>query len=98
MTVEEFRNVLLAEMEADSSTAFVDGLLKDARAALRAGKGTLSSLVSSGLNGKSFSRAVELTPAQVINACRQALHAYLSDGEGDDTVSATYGDFSTISR
>ena len=98
MTVEEFRELLIAEMRADGNTAFVDKLIKDARAAILAGKGTLSSLTTSALNGKSFARAVELTATQVLSAARQALHAYVSDGEGDDIVSATYADFSSIHR
>lgn len=97
-SVEEFAQVLVAEMEADQSTALVDDLLKQARAALKSQKGTLSSLTASGVNGKSFTRQVEFTPLQVIKACRQALKIYLSDGEDDDHVSSTYADFGSLTR
>jgi len=96
--VDEFIQVLVAEMEADQSTSLVDSILKDARAALKAGKGTLGSLTASAVNGKSFTRTVDLSPVQVIDACRQALKIYLSDGEDDDRVSATYPDFGGIVR
>lgn len=97
-TVDEFVQILVAEMEADQSTAFVDKLLKDARAAVLTGKGTLASLTQSGVNGKTFSRTVDLTAAQVLNACRQALKIYLDDGENDDRVSTTYPDFGNLVR
>lgn len=98
MTVSEFTQVLLAEMEADKSTAFVDRLLKDARAAITAGKGSVGTMISGSLNGKTFQKEVQLTPAQVLQACRSALKQYLSDGENDDQVSATYPDFSGLMR
>lgn len=97
-SVDEFIRVLVAEMEADQSTAIVDTILKDARAKLLAGKGTVGSLTASGLNGKSFSRTIELGPAEVVNACRQALKIYLSDGDDDDRVSVTYPDWSCHAR
>ena len=95
-SVDEFVNVLVAEMEADQSTALVDSILKDARAKLKNGKGEIGSLTASGVNGKSFNRVVELSALQVVNACRQALKIYLSDGEDDDRVSATYPDFRNL--
>ena len=97
-SVDEFVNVLVAEMEADQSTALVDSILKDARAKLKNGKGEIGSLTASAVNGKSFTRTVDLSPVQVIDACRQALKIYLSDGEDDDRVSATYSDFGSIVR
>lgn len=98
MTLDEFTHALVAEMEADESTAFVDALLKDARALIRKGKGTVGTLTSSSLNGKSFQRQVQFTAVQVLSACRRALKLYLGDGEGDDEVSATYPNFSEITR
>jgi len=97
-TVAEFVNVLVAEMQADQSTALVDGMLKDARAKLAAGKGMIGTLTQSGVNGKNFTRQVDMTPIQVVNACRQALKQYLDDGSNDDMVSASYADFSCIIR
>ena len=97
-TVDEFVNVLVAEMEADQSTALVDKILKDARAKMLAGNGIMGALSQSGVNGKTFTRTVELTPIQVVNACRQALKQYLNDGDDDDRVSASYADFSSLIR
>lgn len=98
MTVEDFAAVLLAEMQADESTSFVDKLMKSARDQLTKGGGNVSSLLNAGVNGKSFTKAVHLNAAQVLDACRRALKAYANDGHDDDEVSATYPDFSTIHR
>ncbi len=98
MTVAEFTQVLVAEMEADKSTAFVDGLLKDARAAIRNGKGSVGSLTSGSLNVKSFQKQINLSPMQLLAACRSALKEYVNDGENDDQVSATYPDFRGMIR
>lgn len=92
MTVDEFVNVLVAEMEADGSTAFVDQLLKDARAQIRAGKGSIGTLTSSALNGKSFQRQIEFTAVQVLACCRRALNRYTL-GDDADEVPATRPDF-----
>ena len=97
-SVDEFAQVLVAEMEADQSTALVDAILRDARAKLRSGKGSMGAITQSGVNGKTFTRQVELTPVQVVSACRRALKIYLNDGDGDDIVSATYPDFSCMHR
>ncbi|MBK8037683.1 MAG: hypothetical protein IPK22_11190 [Verrucomicrobiaceae bacterium] len=98
MTVEDFAAVLLAEMQADESTSFVDSIMKEARAALKKGGGNLSSLLNAGVNGKSFTKAVHLNAAQVLDACRRAINAYANDGHDVDEVSATYPDFSTLHR
>jgi hypothetical protein len=98
MTVAEFTQILVSEMEADASTDFVDKMLKQARAQVAAGNGSLSSLTNTSLNGKSAARVVELTAAQTLKACRDALKIYLSDGDNDDEVSTTYADFSEIRR
>lgn len=98
MTVAEFTQILVSEMEADASTDFVDKMLKQARAQVAAGNGSLSSLTNTSLNGKSAARVVELTAAQTLKACRDALKIYLSDGDNDDTVTSTYADFSLLSR
>lgn len=98
MTVEDFAAVLLAEMQADESTSFVDKLMKSARDQITKGGGNLSSLLNAGVNGKSFTKAVHLNAAQVIDACRRALRAYAGDGYDVDQVSATYPDFSALQR
>lgn len=93
MTADDFVNVLVAECEADDSTAFVDQIRKDARAKVLAGKGSIGTLTSSALNGKSFSQQVQFTALEVLDCCRRALRVYLSDGDNDDVVSATRADF-----
>lgn len=98
MTVAEFTQILVSEMEADASTDFVDKMLKAARDQVAAGKGSLSSLTNTSLNGKSAARQVELTAAETLKACRDALKIYLSDGDNDDELSSTYADFSLLSR
>jgi hypothetical protein len=98
MTVAEFTQILVSEMEADASTDFVDKMLKAARAQVAAGNGSLSSLTNTSVNGKSAARTVEMTAAQTLKACRDALKIYLSDGDNDDSVSSTYADFSLLSR
>lgn len=97
-SVDEFVNVLVAKMEADQSTAYVDRLEKDALAKILAGKGSVGALTQSGVNGKTFARQVEMTPIQVANACQQAKKQYQNGGDNDDRVSASYADFSCISR
>jgi len=94
MTVEDLARILLAEMEADQSTALADTILRDARSALKAGKGSIGTLTASGVNGKSFTRSVQLSCVQVIDACRRAITAYANDGDDPDEVRSTYPDFS----
>ena len=98
MTVAEITQILVSEMEADASTDFVDKMLKAARAQVAAGNGSLSSLTNTSQNGKSAARTVEMTAAETLKACRDALKIYLSDGTNDDSVSSTYADFSLLSR
>lgn len=95
MTVRDFTQVLVAECEADQSTAFVDCLIKDARAAMAAGKGSVGSITSGSVNGKSFTKQINLSPLDVLRAARVARQEYLGDS---DQASATYADFSCINR
>lgn len=98
MTVDEFVNVLVAEMEADQSTCIVDKMLKAARAKMAAGNGSIGTLTQSGVNGKNFTRQVDMTPIQIVNACRQALKQYQNNGDEDDRVPASYADFGSMIR
>jgi len=98
MTVADFTQILVSEMEADASTDFVDKMLKAARAQVAAGNGSLSSLTNTSVNGKSAARTVEMTAVETLKACRDALKIYLSDGDNDDELSTTYADFSALSR
>ena len=96
MTVEELADTLHQECIAESSTSYVSTILDAARAALTASQGSVSALVSGSGNGKSYSRAVDLNPAEVIRACRMALNRYLGDGTDEQEVSSTLPDFSAL--
>ena len=92
---DDFVEFLIGVCEDDGSTTYVDGILADARAAISGGKGTVSSLVASGLNGKSFNRAVHLSAIEVARACQVALATYA----GTETeVSSTYADYRGMNR
>lgn len=97
MTVDDFAQILAAEMEADQSTSLVDKIMAKARKQLGQ-SGSLGQITASGLNGKSFTRSVELTAAQVVDACRRALTLYATGGEDDGLVSCSRADFSSIDR
>lgn len=93
--VDDFVEFLVGVCVADESTEYLDGILADARSAIAAGKGTVSSLLNSGLNGKSFGRAVHLNALDVARACQQAKAEY--EGE-DQSVAASYPDFRHLNR
>lgn len=95
MTVQELAQVLLTEIEDSGSTAFVEQLKCQAKDAILNGKGTIGGLTSSGVNGKTFQRTINMHPAQVLDACQQALAEYNGTG---GIVGATYADFRCISR
>lgn len=73
---EDFRNFLLADMEATSSTEFATDLLAQAKAKIKAGKGELAFLENGSVNGKNFTRAKTLSALDVARACRIALELY----------------------
>lgn len=87
--------VLLTEIEDSGSTEFVERLKCQAKEAILNGKGTIGGLTSSGVNGKTFQRSIAMHPAQVLDACQQALNEYNGTG---GTVGATYADFRNIYR
>jgi hypothetical protein len=91
----DFVELLVVKCTEDESTAFVDSIYADALEAIAGGKGVVSSLTSSGVNGKTFSRAVNLTPIEVARACQTAV-AIFADEETE--IGSTYGDFSSIQR
>lgn len=93
MTADDFVNVLVAEMEADGNTSFVDKLLTDARAQVLKGKGTVGSFTSASMNGKSFARQVDFSAADMVSICRRALNAYKGI---EDEVSSTRPDFRSL--
>ena len=98
MTVDEFANTLHQECIALQSVSRVSALHDAAWTAALAGNGTVGSLTSGSGNGKSYGRAVDLNPAQVMDACRRAMNRYLGDGTDDNEVSATLPDFSLLRR
>ncbi len=85
--------VLVARCEADGNTTFVDTLLADAESAIAGGKGTVASLTSASLNGKNFTKTLQLSALEVASACRRALAIY---HETDTSVASTRADFSCI--
>ena len=74
MNRSDFIAFLVAEIEAGNS-AYVDTLLASAKAAILAGGGNIAPLTSSSLNGKSFSKTLEMNCAEVASACRAAILA-----------------------
>lgn len=74
MNRSDFIAFLVAEIEAGNS-AFVDTLLATAKAAILAGGGNISPLTGSSLNGKSFSKTLQMNCAEVASACRAAIIA-----------------------
>lgn len=92
---DEFKEFLVTVCFEDGNTTYVDAIYSDAKAAIAGGKGTVSSLTSSGVNGKTFSRAVNLSSIEVARACQMALAIY---NDEETEVTSTYADFSNIQR
>lgn len=92
---DEFVDFLVGVCEADEDTDYATALLTAARTAISGSGAGLSTLISSGLNGKNFSRAVHLSAVEVAVACQRAIAIY----EDETTeVSATYGDYRNLVR
>lgn len=85
----QFVSFLVADMEATGSTAFADGLLANAKAAITAGNGQLGFMTTGSVNGKTFGRSKELSALDVAAACREALDLYADD----ETRQITFPDF-----
>lgn len=98
MTVDELASALYEECVASGSTAFAAKLLDQAKAALLSGKGSVSSLTTASANGKSFQRAISLSPGEVMAACRRAISRFAGGGIDADEVSSTCPDFRQLSR
>jgi hypothetical protein len=95
MNVSDLAQVLLTEIEDSGSTEFVERIKCQAKEAILNGKGTIGGLTSSGVNGKTFQRTITMHPAQVLDACQQALAEYNGTG---GAIGATYADFRSITR
>ena len=88
MSAAEFTSFLVDEIEA-SNAAFVNELLANARAAITAGKGTIAPLLTGSVNGKSFTRELQMGPAEVAICCRNAI----KEAAGTHVISTAF-DFS----
>lgn len=91
----DFVELLVVKCTEDESTAYVDAIYADALSAIAGGKGVVSSLTSSGVNGKTFSRAVNLSPIEVARACQAAIAIY---NDEETEITSTYADFSSLQR
>jgi SOS response regulatory protein OraA/RecX len=80
---------------ADEDTDYAEALLASAKTAISGSGAALSSLISSGLNGKTFSRAVHLSAVEVARACQQAIAIY---NDEETEVASTYADFRNLNR
>jgi hypothetical protein len=95
-TVHQLTEVLITLAEdADGDTTDIDSLLASAKAALLAGGGSVGSLIASTVNGKSFTKQISLSPAEVMEACQDALRAIAGN---ERRVSGSYADFRFLSR
>lgn len=92
-SVEEFVDFLVECCESDENTLYVEQLLNDARKAIAEGRGAISSLTGSSINGKSFSKSVHLSPIDVARACQLAIAEYKRNA---GPVRSTYGDFTKL--
>lgn len=71
--------------EIDGSTTYVDALLLAARTAVTNGAATVGAITSGSANGKAFTKAVDLNPAEVLQACIRAKRLY-GDTESPQVV------------
>jgi len=90
--ITSFVNFLVAVMEDDDNTAYVEALQTAAMNAM-AGKADLSFLENGNVAGKTFARSKELSANEVAQACRRALRLY-NDVPG--TSPFTFPDFSNM--
>lgn len=98
ITPKELGRILADDALASGSTSVIDAKLSAARTALKNNGASLSVLASSSMNGKTFTRQYEMTPARVLEACQYALRLYAGDGEDETEVSATLPDFRNLIR
>jgi hypothetical protein len=95
-TVHQLTEVLITLAEdADGDTTEINALLSAAKSALLTGGGSVGSLIASTVNGKSFTKQISLSPAQVMEACQDALRAIAGN---ERRVGGSYADFRFLSR
>lgn len=98
ITAKELGRILADDAIETGSTSVIDEMRKASRDAIKSGSGSLSRLTSSSMNGKSFQRVYEMTPARVLEACQYALRLVAGDGDDVNEVSATLPDFRQLIR
>lgn len=96
ITSKELGRILADDAIDSGSTAIIDAKMSAARTALKSNGATLSVIASSSMNGKTFTRSYEMTPARVLEACQMALRLVAGDGDDDTEVSSTVPDFSQL--
>jgi hypothetical protein len=62
---------------------------------ITSGGSTVSSLLSSGVNGKTFTRMVHLGPIETARAAQEAIAIY---NDAETEVASTYADFRNLNR
>lgn len=92
---DELVEFLVEVCEEDEDTDYTVALLASARSAISGSGAGLSSLISSGVNGKTFTRALQLSALEVARACQKAIKIY-EDEETD--VASTTPDFRNLQR
>jgi hypothetical protein len=97
-TSKELGRILADDAILTGSTAVIDAKMSAARTALKNNGATLSVLASSSMNGKTFTRSYEMTPARVLEACQYALRLVAGDGEDETEVASTLPDFRQLIR
>lgn len=95
MQFDDFVQTLVAIMEADGNTSYVDNLLTNSRAQVTAGNGAMTVTSSATINGKTFEKKIDFSYIDTVRACLQALMIY---NDTDDIVPVTYPSFRDINR
>lgn len=90
---KQLYDFLVADLEATDNTEFATELLDDAKAKIRAGKGSALQINSGSQNGKSFQGQIVCTSIDVGNAARAALDSY---ADGNEPTGFTVVDFSRM--
>jgi hypothetical protein len=90
-----FVELLVTKSNADEDTAFAEAVLARALSDITSGGSTVSSLLSSGVNGKTFTRMVHLGPIETARAAQEAIAIY---NDAETEVASTYADFRNLNR
>jgi hypothetical protein len=85
VTIGTLVDALVQICEVDDNTNYVDALLLQARAAVTAAAGSIGDFETGSVNGKTFTRKIQLTPAETIVACIRAKRLFM-DQESPQVV------------